>query len=73
MDTDTDTPELTLAHIEMPEGAINAREIRIVEYRNEDGSVGMAIGVQDEISFDLIRTLGLISMAGTMLAKEQVG
>lgn len=54
--------------VEIPEGAAVIREVRLVQYMDDEGTAGLAIGVDGESGFDLIATLGMLAMASSLLA-----
>lgn len=58
------------AEVEIPENATLVREVRVVQYLDENGQMGMGIGVEGEHEFDLIATLGMLSMATNLLLTE---
>jgi len=64
--------DLEPADVEIPEGAIIVREIRLVQYEYPDSpnAGGIAIGVEAENGFDVIATLGILTMASAMLMRD---
>lgn len=55
--------------VEIPEGALVVREVRLVQYEHPE-SGGIAIGVDGENGFDLIATLGILTLATQLLARD---
>lgn len=54
--------------VEIPENSTVIREVRLVQYMDEEGVAGLAIGVDGDSGFDVIATLGMLAMASSLLA-----
>lgn len=59
-----------IAQVEIPEDAVVLREVRVVQYMDGDGEPGIAIGVEGQTGFDIIATLGLLTMATNLLLTD---
>lgn len=62
--------DLNPANVDIPEGSTPIREVRLVQYVNEDGG-GLALGVEGDGPFDLINTLGMLTMGIGLLQQGQ--
>ena len=57
--------------VELPPNATPIREVRLVQYVDEDGDMGMGIGVEGEGGFDLVATLGMLALASNLLLTDR--